>query len=97
MWFKCIFSLPPWWSRINVQAPELWEKVRKGKGKKKTQEDRWRNTTACSDGAGYALLFEIDVYICISGFIFSHRTHNFKQRFQPQQPTAATLQFLITS
>lgn len=63
MWFECIFSLPLSCSRINVQASELWEEVRKGQDKKTTQEDCGRNTAARSDGAGYALLFEIIIYI----------------------------------
>lgn len=48
-----LFSL--WWPRINIQAPELWEEVREGEDEKKTQKDCWRNPTACSDGARYAL------------------------------------------
>lgn len=57
-WIKgacfCSFLSSPCLPRINIQALELWEEVRKGQDKEKTQEDCCGYPTACSDGTRYA-------------------------------------------
>lgn len=42
--------------RVNIQAFELWEKIRKDE-KKTTQEDRCGYPTSCSERVGYAASF----------------------------------------
>ena len=72
MFLSCL-CLP----RVNIQALESWEKVRKDQVEEKTQEDCRGNPTACSERTGYAANHNLQ-NTCIYTFLFQLYVLHFK-------------------